>query len=420
MVRGRSLPSVLLLLTTTAILTAPAAADGGEPLTLGEALARVTSGSPAARALAERASAAEAAARQARRWPNPTAEVTTENWRLGNDPDFDAATDVEVVAALDWPLPLFTASARSAEAAAVSRAAGAEAARKRRELLLTAGRLYLEAVRSHRLSTALSSSRQELAEVVRVGERRVAEGWSPEGDLLKLRAEEARVAGEAVRAEVDLRRATAELGALLGEPGAVDPGRLRPAKPLAVPEGDPEALAAEALGRSPDVLLARERLAAAQQAARLERARRLPEPSLVAGYKRTGGLDTAVAGVSFPLPLVDRNAGAIARADAEARAAEAELAMAEASARAGAAARVLSARALSARAAVVEMELVSPAEGALQAARAAFREGVSNVLNLVDAERVRTESLRAALDLGLDADLTALEVLLDLGREEVP
>ncbi|KAA0255437.1 MAG: hypothetical protein EDX89_05055, partial [Acidobacteria bacterium] len=108
------------------------------------------------------------------------------------------------------------------------------------------------------------------------------------------------------------------------------------------------------------------------------------------------------------------------RADAEARAAEADLAAAEASARAAAAARVLSARALLDRCAVVERELVTPAEGALEAARAAFREGVSNVLALVDAERVRTDSLRDALDLEVDANLTALEVLLDLGREEVP
>lgn len=422
MARGRSFPSVLLLfpLAATAILPAPARADGAEPLTLGAVLARVKAGSPAARAIAERASAAEAAARQARRWPNPAAEVTTENWRLGNDPGFSAATDVETVATLDFPLPLFTSPARSAEAAALARAAGADAVRQRRTLLLHAGRLYLEVARSRRLAASLAGSREELAEIVRVGTRRVEEGWSPEGDLLKLRAEEARVAGEAVRAEVDLLRAAAELGALLGEGRAVDPSRLRPAGRLAVPEGEATELAEEALRTSPDVLLARERLAAARETARLERARRLPEPSLVAGYKRTGGLDTAVAGVSFPFPLWDWNAGAVARADAEARAAEAELLAAEASARAGAAARVLSARALSARAAVVEEELVAPAEGALQAARAAFREGVSNVLALVDAERVRTESLRAALDLEVDANLTALEVLLDLGREEIP
>lgn len=417
--RGRFLPSVLLLVTTGAV-PARARAQGAEALTLGDVLARARTASPGSVAALARAAAAEASARQARRWPNPTAEVRTENWRLGNDPDFTPSTDVDVVATLDFPLPLFTAPARSAQAAAAARAAGAEAVRQRRALLREAGRLYLEAVRSRRLAASLASSREELAEVVRVGTSRVAEGWSPEGDLLKLRAEEARVAGEAVRAEVDLLRATSELGALLGEGKAVDPSRLRPTGRLSVPAGDPAALAEEALRESPDVLLARERLSAAREAARLARALRLPEPSLVAGYKRTGGLDTAVAGLSFPFPLFDRNAGDVARADAEARAAEADLAAAEASARAAAAARVLSARALLDRCAVVERELVTPAEGALEAARAAFREGVSNVLALVDAERVRTDSLRDALDLEVDANLTALEVLLDLGREEVP
>lgn len=187
-----------------------------------------------------------------------------------------------------------------------------------------------------------------------------------------------------------------------------------------LPEGDPEALARAAAASRPSVAEAAARLEAARAALRLEKAFRIPEPSLTAGYKRTGGLDTAVAGLSFPLPLFDTNATGVARAEAEARAAEAAWRAASLGAAAEVAATLRAARTFAGRARAAETDLLASAVGARAAARASFREGVSEVLPLVDAERVTAEAVRETLDLAVDARLASLAARLALGQEVLP
>ena len=63
--------------------------------------------------------------------------------------------------------------------------------------------------------------------------------------------------------------------------------------------------------------------------------------------------------------------------------------------------------------------MLRPAETVRNAARAAFREGSSNILNLVDAERVYLEARREALQVKLDALAAGIEVRVLLGEEVV-
>ncbi|HQR67403.1 MAG TPA: TolC family protein, partial [Thermoanaerobaculia bacterium] len=153
---------------------------------------------------------------------------------------------------------------------------------------------------------------------------------------------------------------------------------------------------------------------------RLERARRVPPVDLTAGYQRSNGLDAGTAALVVPLPLFDMNAGNVARAEAEERAAGAELASLEARLLAEGAAQIAAARELRARALTVEEDLVRPAEGARDAATAAFREGAADVLRLVDARRLYLEARREALDLTAEAILGSAEVRLMLGEEAMP
>ena len=140
----------------------------------------------------------------------------------------------------------------------------------------------------------------------------------------------------------------------------------------------------------------------------------------MAGYKRTGGLDTALAAISFPLPLFDTNASGVARGEAEVRAAEAVLRSVELETAAGTAGLVRAARTLSERAEAATSGLLGSALGARGAARASFREGVSEVLPLVDAERVTAEAVRETLDLAVDARLATLAARFALGQEVLP
>jgi cobalt-zinc-cadmium efflux system outer membrane protein len=175
-----------------------------------------------------------------------------------------------------------------------------------------------------------------------------------------------------------------------------------------------------AVSQRPDVLLASARVERARTAAALERQRRIPDPSVSAGYKRTQGQNTAVAGVMMAIPLFDRNGQSRALAEAAVRSAEFEHAAAQARATAEAQASVAAAAALADSAARMRGELLTPAEGVRNAAQALFREGATDVLKLVDAERIYADVRREALSVAVDAYVAAIEARFAVAEESIP
>jgi len=174
------------------------------------------------------------------------------------------------------------------------------------------------------------------------------------------------------------------------------------------------------VSRHPDVQAAAVRLARARQLAGLERARRVPDPVVTGGYKRTSGLNTGVAGVTLTVPLFDRNDSAAAKAAGDERAASAERDAIVLRLSTEAAALITAARNLSERAERADRELIAPADAVRSAARAAFREGTADVLKLLDAERVYGDVRRAVLELRLDALSATLDARFALGEETLP
>lgn len=390
-------------------------------LALGQVLARIRAEGLSPAAARERAAAAGGAAAQARKWPNPMLELRAENMRPFTAGPLVPWDSADVFATLSQTFEVGgKRSARASGARAALATAEAEARFAEKEALLEGARAYLALVRSREAAATLAENRETLEEVARRTRLKVAEGWTAESDLRRFEAEAARAADMEARARAEISRAEAVLSSLTGEPAAGLAARTSvPALPP-VPAGEPEALARAAVERSPEVAAARARLARSREALRFEKARRIPDPDLTLGYKRTGGQDTAVAGVVLPLPLLDGNAGNVVRAGAEERAAEIEARQAERRVRAETAALVSSARALSASAATAAERVVKPAGEVRRAALAAFAEGAADVLKLLDAERVWLEARREALDLGLEAVLRSLEARLALGEEEVP
>ncbi len=344
-----------------------------------------------------------------------------ESWDFHADRSTPRWDNIDFFATLAQPIELGgKRSARTAEATAARDAAAFDADQTRHEVMLETTHTYLAVLRARSLLDAQENNRESLSRTVEILDRRVAEGWSAEADLLRFRAELARSEEALLRVRLERDRELRFLAALLGEPAPVAPSRLvEPALP-AIPDGDPDTLARSALARRPDVAAARARVAQAHEAARFERARRIPTVALTAGYKRTFGLDTGLAGLVIPLPIFDANAGNVARAEAEAQAAEARLAALESRLLAGGAAQIAAARELRARALTVEQDLVRPAEGARDAATAAFNEGASDVLRLVDARRLYLDARREAMDLFAEAAFRAAEVRLLLGEEAIP
>jgi len=383
-------------------------------LTLAQAVQAARAHSGARAAATARTDGAVRAAATADRWPNPSVELRSENWGSGAPGGLPA--DAFVV--LTQPLELggkraarrglADAAADEARAAETGVGAGADLAVIHR---------FVEAVTARDQARALADQAQEVAELVRVLARRVDAGTVPEADLRTLEVEHTRIDLDRMAAELRGLRAMAGLSAWLGPdaPASVDALVTPPA-----PAPPVEAMATAALDRRPDILAARARVAAADQAVRVERARAIPDLHLSGGVKRTSGYETGVVALTMPLPLFDRNRAAIAESDGLARAAALDLAFAERRATAEIAAAEHAAARLAAEARTIRTRLVAPARVARDAGRAAFREGTGSLLRLVDAERTYAEVELVALDLWHDAMLAAVDLRRARGEDLLP
>ena len=380
-------------------------------LTLDEAVRLAVAASPGRRAVQERAQAWRESASDAGAFPNPSLDVRTENWQPGGRAPGDPLNDTFVV--LTQPLELSGkagARRRVAEAEAAALATGVKATT--RQLTLEVAHYFLGAAGARGRLELLDVQRESTREVVTILGRRVTEGVTAEADLRKVEADLARLDIEATRAQVDLQTNLSWLGALLGREAPVQP------EELVVPRADAVlAPVGDAVENVPEVTAARQRAIVADAAADLARRDRWPELLVSGGYKRTAGVNTAVAGVSVALPLFDHRARAVTLGEAERNAASHEAEDAARRARADAVARVAEARLLSERAARVDRDVLVPAEIAWRAARTSFREGAGDVLRLLDAERVFGDARREALNLKLEAALAQVRARLALGEE---
>lgn len=414
---------------TSILLVSCLASTSGQapspPLTLEQAITAAREHSPTRRAAAERAEAARAASRLAGRWSNPTVEVRAENlvgggWHWSPPPDSASAPAVDAFALVNQAFELGgkrQASRALAEADAAT--AAAWLAQVERSIVLETARLYLDALRARETLAALDAHLDSFASHQQAMAARVREGVAAEGDLAKFQAEAGRLQALQARTRIEIGRSLALLGASIGEAGRVDAERLQePAEWAALPAlpgGRVDAL----VQRSPDLVEARALEARAARALAVERSRRMPDLTVSGGYKRTAGFDSAVLGMVVAVPLFDRNQAPVALAGGEARAAASQRAAVERRVAAEAEAAIEAARLLEERARRVDEDVLRPAETVRNAARAAFREGASNILGLVDAERVYLEARREVLQVKLDALAAGIEARLLLGEEIV-
>lgn len=408
-------PFLLAIGLGLALPAAQAPPPPAPPLTLAAAVAQAKAASPLrlpARSLAEGTTRAAALAG---RPPNPLLEIRTENWGPGR-----SQLPLDVFATVTQTIETGgKRTARLGVAKAERDAAGASLLLVDRQVTLRTVQLYVQALRARGVLDSMRQNRDGLATLIASVGRRVDEGYSAEADLLRFETEAARLDIEMARATVDLERSLGALGMTIGATSSLTASQLVEPSPLAPPEAGAARVAA-ALTRHPEVLAADARISRAGQQSAFERARRLPDPIVTGGYKRTGGFDSAVAAVMFSVPFFDRNGAAVARAGGEQSAALAERDLTARRLAAETAALVDAARTLSARADRAPRDLLQPAEAVRSAALATFREGTADVLKLIDAERVYADVRRTALELRLEALAATLEARLALGEETIP
>jgi cobalt-zinc-cadmium efflux system outer membrane protein len=393
--------------------TAAPAPGGRASLTLADVLARVRDRSPSIEAARARHRASVQARSVQPLLPNPSIELRGENF----GPSGASSLNRDVFATVSQPIELGgKRRARLAEADAIVQMSDAEVAAAEWSIAFDLAQMYVDAVRAREALAALGAQRDSMAELVRIVEARVDEGVAAESELHKFQTEQTRLASEMTRTSVALRSMLVRLSALLGEEVTADQ--------LAVPDVPASVLSArpgdDTVASRPDVQTALTRVRRAEAAAAVERSLGIPDVAVTAGYKRTDGFDTAVAGVTMAVPLFNRNRVAVAHATGELAAAGLELEQTRRQALADARARWDAAVELRAHADRVNRELLEPARIVRDAARAAFIEGRGDVLQLVDAERVYGEAVREALELQLDAALALIHARLSVGQAPLP
>lgn len=280
-------------------------------------------------------------------------------------------------------------------------------------------RLYFNALLArYNLETAVEN-RRTFDLLVQFNVARFQEGAIPELELIKVRLERVRFDSTVKQAELVLRESVIRLLERMGQtdmPALAIGGELA----LSSANFDLASFRQFASSERTDVRAAAAAVSAANERLALEKARAKPDISPFAGYKRVGSDNTLLAGVTIPLKVRDRNEAEIARAEADLRSAEVRLRLtrtqALAEVEAGYAA-VQSAREL---ADSIRNDLLRQADEAQSITIAAYEEGGTELLPVLDAQRTRAEIRQQYFKTLFDYQAGVVALELAVGREFQP
>lgn len=398
------------LLAALALACAPAAAWSA-PLTLEAAIDLALRANPSLRAAGSEVAAQEGALTQAGALPNPELEFVRE----GEQGDSRTTT-----VTLNVPIEL-----------GGKRAARIDAARQERQLAAIALETARDRIRAdtaaafHEVVAARERERMAQELVALAGRALAAAGKRVEaGTLSPVEETRARVAQgsariEALQAARDLEGARIRLAALwAGDGRGLEIVAPQAAALPAAPSLDK--LLAQ-LDGSPAMRHARLQVAHRQALARVEKSRRMPDVNVIVGTQREGpdARNRAVLGLSVPLPLFDRNDGAVlgalrrvdkAQGEADAEGARLRAELAQAHARLGAAL---------AECALISTEILPGAEDAQRAANRGFELGKFGLIDVLDAQRVLAQSKNQYLNAVAESHRAAADIARLLGHAAV-
>ena len=262
-----------------------------------------------------------------------------------------------------------------------------------RSRLFELRRAYYDAVLARTILAIEEENRENFAELVRFNTVRFEEGDIAEGELIKVRLERIKYDSAAANARLALRQANIRLLEMLGES---DFARAETLKLIGTLEFRPAALDLNALRQAAlsnraEVKVAESELARAESIQRLERARGKGEVTPYVGYKRVGVDNTVLAGVTVPLPFGNRNQGGIARAEAEQRVIETNVRLVRNRALADVEMAFRAYETAREQVRAYETGILRQADEAREITMAAYREGVADIVALLDAQRTRSE-----------------------------
>lgn len=279
------------------------AQSAGTPMTLEQALELAAARNPSLSAARREVEAAEGAVRQAGAFKNPTFNASLEDTRR------ETRT---TTATLDFPLEL--GGKRAARVTAAERArdvAQASLANAQAQSRAAAIAAFFQTVVAQERTKLAAGSAELAARAADVVGKRVTAGKVSPVEETRARVDAANAQLEAAEAQAELEGARQALAAALGEAaprfGSVS------ADATAAPVRPAAPVLRERLEGSPSLLASRLEVERRRALIDVERTRARPDVTVSVGSKRDNelGRTQAVVGVSIPLPLLDRNQGAI-------------------------------------------------------------------------------------------------------------
>ena len=338
------------------------------------------------RAEGERVSAAEGLKKQAGLRPNPEFQFQNENLRPGQT----YGRDVDTLAMINQPLDVLgKRKQRVAFASEGVNRTQAEYELARWQVVQRVKLAYWTARGSQEVRDVLKTTVDNFQKIIDYHSAQLSVGAIAEQDLLRVRLEGERLKISANLAAIEANRTRIEL---LKEMGQTDFAEVVLTEPLALAPATPLGVE-QALAQRIEIKVAQAALEQSKANVRLQDVSARPDLNITYGYKRTqlpdtaAGVNTAIVSLRVTLPTTDKNQGNRIAAEAEVRRQQQLLAAAEAEVRAdyyGAVQEYESRRA-------EFLDALQPfrehAANISAIAAAAYAEGGTDLLRLLDAER---------------------------------
>lgn len=358
-----------------------------------------------------RAAELSALARQATAFPNPSALVSHEPVWRGSESYSE--TYVSVSQRFEWP---GLRRARVDAAVQLAEAANADERADSLRLLFELAEAYTHAVAASQRRNLLQSVTEIFRQADRANEFMLTQGEASGYHVRRLKVERARYENRLAVAELDAADARRRLAVLIQPQG--NASQIYPSDPL---RDVPTDLAFEtALQRArtqrAELESARTDVEAAQASLTLARQDRLPEPTVTAGYKsQSDGFKGLFLGTSVPIPLFDRNTGAILARQQRLQAAQTRLALVEARVEQDVRRAYETYASLSDRVDLITQGLLGEADELLHAARVGYDEGEMSLVELLDAAEAYRDARVSSLELLADFQIAYFDVLRAAG-----
>ena len=387
-----------------------------QPMTVDEAVREALESHPVLAVQAQRIQSVTGQVQQAGLRLNPRLFIQSENWNVGNPNIPIASTFTDQFFYASQGLERGNKRQLRVELAQQAvRLSQDERDILARQIAARVKLAYWAAAGAQRTVELLKQTQEYMQQTIEYHEIQLREGAIAEGDVIRVRLEGDRTNVALENAEREAMLTKVALQREMGRENAVE---LVLTDNIDVQPAPPAVDVGRALEARPDLHQAKQAIEQARANVRLQQANAKPDVEVLGGYKRTVGFNTFMWGVQVPLPFFNKNQGNIATAQSDVSAAELHVRAMEVQIKAEIEAAQRDVEARRQRLTSLVEGALARAEDSLTIARAAYREGGTDLLRLLESERIyiELEIMNARMRMEYRQSLVTLETVLGVAQ----